>query len=243
MPTFCQSNKPMASNTRAVRAALFMRHCRQPYSTSAIRYVSESSHLAPSNFRKPLRFGGTLSESPAVSQTAATSTSESPSSIRPHPAFVPGSRPTYAHPRADRPPPTETNIPGFQRTPWTLVKSLFGWKPQTPAAKPAPFHIHNNPYRARKKWPPDFRTMHPKQQFHFEKTYRRRVKLKWARPTWTKWTKLLQHTLITFTIIYFVFICDPVHGQGTPFDGVCSDINLASSHLLTMVLVSSLVFW
>jgi len=89
-----------------------------------------------------------------------------------------------------------------------------------PVGKPPPFHIHNNPYRARKRWPPDFNTLHPKQQFHFEKTYRRRAKLKYARPTWNKWTKLVQHTLIVFTLIYFVFICEPSHDQGTPFDGV-----------------------
>lgn len=97
--------------------------------------------------------------------------------------------------------------------------------------KPAPFHVNNNPYRARKKWPPDFRNLDPKQQFHFEKTYRRRSMLKWARPAWNKSIKILQHTLVTFTLIYFVFICEPSHGQGTPFDGVglrCTKIEKGS---------------
>jgi hypothetical protein len=101
------------------------------------------------------------------------------------------------------------------------VLSLVGIAPK-PAATytPAPFRVTNNPYRARKRWPPDFRTLDPKQQFHFEKTYRRRAALKWARPRWNKGVKLVQQTLITFTIIYFVFICEPGHGMGTPFDGV-----------------------
>jgi hypothetical protein len=81
------------------------------------------------------------------------------------------------------------------------------------------FQIHNNPYRARKDWPPDFTTLHPKQQLHFEKTYRRRAKLKWARPQWHKWTKLVQNTLLLTTFLYFVFILEPAHGEGTPFDG------------------------
>jgi hypothetical protein len=109
-------------------------------------------------------------------------------------------------------------MPGTKLTAWTWLKSLFGWRP-TSTYNPAPFRVNNNPYRARKSWPPDFNNLDPKQQFHFEKTYRRRAALKWARPTWNKSIKILQQTLITFTIIYFVFICEPTHGQGTPFDG------------------------
>ncbi|KEF54236.1 uncharacterized protein A1O9_09402 [Exophiala aquamarina CBS 119918] len=109
-------------------------------------------------------------------------------------------------------------IPGVKLTFTTWVKMLFGWQPKA-VYKPAPIHIATNPYRARKKWPPDFRDLDSKQQFHFEKVYRRRAALKWARPTWNKSIKILQQTLITFTLIYFIFICEPAHGQGTPFDG------------------------
>jgi len=110
-------------------------------------------------------------------------------------------------------------IPGVKLTFRTWVKMLFGWKPKA-VYKPAPIHILTNPYRARKKWPPDFRDLDPQQQFHFEKVYRRRAALKWARPTWNKSIKILQQTLITFTLVYFIFICEPAHGEGTPFDGV-----------------------
>lgn len=50
--------------------------------------------------------------------------------------------------------------------------------------------IHNNPYKAQKQWPPDFSKLHPKHQFRFERKYRRRSKLKWARPGWVKGVKL-----------------------------------------------------
>lgn len=47
-----------------------------------------------------------------------------------------------------------------------------------------------NPYKAQKEWPPDFSKLHPKHQFRLERRYRRRSKLKWARPRWTKAVKL-----------------------------------------------------
>lgn len=109
--------------------------------------------------------------------------------------------------------------PHVKVTAWSWLKSRFGFNTHYPPANPSRFSIHNNPYRARKKWPPNFETLHPKQQFHFEKTYRRRAKLKWARPNWHRWTKLLQNTMLITTVIYFVFILEPSHGEGTPFDG------------------------
>lgn len=55
-----------------------------------------------------------------------------------------------------------------------------------------PMKPHVNPYTAQKIWPPDFTKMHPKHQFRLERRYRRRAKLKWARPRWVKATKLAQ---------------------------------------------------
>jgi hypothetical protein len=57
--------------------------------------------------------------------------------------------------------------------------------------KPA-FDIYSNPYRAKRSWPPDFTKLTPKHQFRLERRYKRRVKLKWARPRWTKAVKLMQ---------------------------------------------------
>lgn len=187
-----------------------MQPCRQSLrrtrrSSVRIHHASNSSY-APSNFTRQF-------PSQPNKDTGSSSSSRTPS-LPSH--TLPGPNPLYAYPRA-RSIPTE--LPGTKLTFTTWFKTLFGWKPKA-TYKPAPIHIATNPYRARKQWPPDFRDLDFKKQFHFEKTYRRRAALKWARPTWNKSIKILQQTLITFTLVYFIFICEPAHGEGTPFDGV-----------------------
>jgi hypothetical protein len=116
--------------------------------------------------------------------------------------------------------PTETVYPGVKPSIWTNVKMAFGWKPRAPGGYvPAPFNYKTNPYKARKAWPPNFDGLHAKQQFHFEKTYRRRAKLAYSRPKWNRRIKTLQHTGILLCVFYFVFICEPEDKMGTPFDG------------------------
>lgn len=208
-----------------------MQHCRRvghpprsllttttshtPTSTIRLLSSSEDSPYSPSNFTQPI---SNKAQQTSPLSSSLLDNSEATATATAH--ALPSTRPHYAYPQArSRSPATE--IPGTRLTPWTWVKTLFGWRP-TPAFKPAAIQVNNNPYRARKTWPPDFRTLDPKQQFHFEKTYRRRAALKWARPTWNKSIKILQQTLITATLIYFIFICEPSDGQGTPFDGVSS---------------------
>ena len=58
-------------------------------------------------------------------------------------------------------------------------------------SKPAT-EIYTSPYKAKRSWPPDFSKLTPKHQFRLERRYKRRVKLKWARPKWTKAVKLAQ---------------------------------------------------
>ncbi|KAK2797123.1 hypothetical protein FQN50_009314 [Emmonsiellopsis sp. PD_5] len=58
------------------------------------------------------------------------------------------------------------------------------------APTPETGNVYTNPYRAKRTWPPDMSKLSPKQQFRIERKYRRRAKLKWARPQWAKWTKL-----------------------------------------------------
>lgn len=55
-----------------------------------------------------------------------------------------------------------------------------------------PSYVETNPYRAKRLWPPDFKKLSPKDQFKLERRYRRRSKLAWARPKWTKFTKIAQ---------------------------------------------------
>jgi hypothetical protein len=53
-------------------------------------------------------------------------------------------------------------------------------------------YIYRNLYRAKRLWPPDFKKLTGKEKFRLERRYKRRVKLKWARPGWTKGVKLAQ---------------------------------------------------
>ena len=103
---------------------------------------------------------------------------------------------------------------------WTTFKTIFGWQPPRAPLRvvPASFDVLNNPYRARKVWPPDFATLHPKHQFHFEKTYKRRSKLKWTRPIWNRNVKILQHVITVTVIVWSIFITK-IEGE-TPFNSV-----------------------
>ncbi|RMZ88122.1 hypothetical protein DV736_g4647, partial [Chaetothyriales sp. CBS 134916] len=103
----------------------------------------------------------------------------------------------------------------FTFTNW--LRHAFGLPVVAPTVNPLPIHLLQNPYRARKTWPPDFHKLHPKQQFHFEKTFRRRAMLKWARPNWNKWVRRVQRSMLLTAMLYFVFIAEP--DGGTPFDG------------------------
>ena len=60
------------------------------------------------------------------------------------------------------------------------------------AQQKIPYDINANPYRARRLWPPDFTKISPKHQFRLERKYKRRAKLKWAIPRWTKAVKIVQ---------------------------------------------------
>ncbi|MCJ1372861.1 hypothetical protein MMC20_004086 [Loxospora ochrophaea] len=62
----------------------------------------------------------------------------------------------------------------------------------TTSAGLPPFNVRANPYRAQRRWPPDFSKMDLKHQFRLERRYRRRAKLKYARPGWTTAVKLAQ---------------------------------------------------
>ncbi|KAI5300620.1 hypothetical protein KEM55_006140, partial [Ascosphaera atra] len=78
----------------------------------------------------------------------------------------------------------------------------------------APSDSPPSPSVRRRKWPPDMSKLSPKQQFRLERKYRRRAKLKYARPTFTKVTKLLQYGMITFVVVYSVFFLELEEGMG-----------------------------
>lgn len=89
-------------------------------------------------------------------------------------------------------------------------------------------YIFTNPYKAQRSWPPDFSKLHPKAQFRLERKYKRRAKLKWARPRWTKGVKLAQMGVISFVLVYGVLFLDwnnaahAARPEHEPFQGIRS---------------------
>ncbi|EAS36180.3 uncharacterized protein CIMG_01534 [Coccidioides immitis RS] len=98
--------------------------------------------------------------------------------------------------------------------PLPLTQSHFSTSPYSSGN---PNDAYTSPYKAKRTWPPDVSKLSPKQQFRLERKYRRRAKLKWARPTWKKWTKLVQWTLIGFVLIYSLFFMELKDGGNNPF--------------------------
>lgn len=197
-------NNKMATAPSA--ALQFMHRCRQSSRifkspNSPIRHASQAT---PSTYTTP----------PNPSRRPKTARLD-PARPSPTPVARALPRGVYSEGRA----PTEVRGPSV----WTAIRSVLGFKPKPSGAEAdesmAPFTSINNPYRARKSWPPNFKTLHPKHQFHYEKTYRRRMKLKYARPRWTKATKLVQWTLIYGVLFYWVFFLQ-MGEDGTPFENV-----------------------
>ncbi|KAL2215868.1 hypothetical protein M432DRAFT_115552 [Thermoascus aurantiacus ATCC 26904] len=73
------------------------------------------------------------------------------------------------------------------------------------SGEPAPYY---SPYQPKRQWPPDMSKLSPKHQFRLERKYRRRAALKYARPKWSKGTKLVQWGIIGFVLIYAVFFME-----------------------------------
>ena len=59
-----------------------------------------------------------------------------------------------------------------------------------------PLTVRNNPFKAKKEWPPDFAKLHPKYQFSFEKRYRRRAKLRYQNPKWVRGVKIAANSSV-----------------------------------------------
>lgn len=67
--------------------------------------------------------------------------------------------------------------------------------PPPPASAPklSPDNVYSlSQHKPKKVWPPDFSKLSTKEQFRFERRYKRRVKLATARPRWDKYVRLAQ---------------------------------------------------
>ncbi|KAL1303838.1 hypothetical protein AAFC00_000295 [Neodothiora populina] len=82
-----------------------------------------------------------------------------------------------------------------------------------------PYKAYLNPYKAKRLWPPDFSQLSQKHQFRLERRYRRRAKLKWARPQWTKFVKLVTWASIAVVGVYGVLFME-TPGTTSIFDGI-----------------------
>lgn len=62
-------------------------------------------------------------------------------------------------------------------------------------------------YKLKKVWPPDFSKLPAKEQFRFERRFKRRMRLASRRPRWDRFVKLMQLGTITclFSLFFFEF--------------------------------------
>mgnify|MGYP003624111699 CR=1 FL=1 len=103
-----------------------------------------------------------------------------------------------------------------------LFRRLFGRERSTLP----PFDFARNRFRQKKKWPPNLRELTERQQFRFERKFKRRIRLKSLRPVFNKWVKITQWSIISFIVVYGVlfhdFAKDPMNPRPgeQPFKGV-----------------------
>ncbi|KAF2847129.1 hypothetical protein T440DRAFT_521123 [Plenodomus tracheiphilus IPT5] len=71
-----------------------------------------------------------------------------------------------------------------------------------------PFDLARNRFRVKKTWPPNLRELTEKQQFRFERKFKRRIKAKSIKPQWDRWTKIVQWSIISFIVVYGVLFHD-----------------------------------
>ncbi|KAM0481397.1 hypothetical protein ACHAPX_003503 [Trichoderma viride] len=74
--------------------------------------------------------------------------------------------------------------------------------------KQVPFSLTNNPHKARKVWPPDFKDLTHQQQLRFEKKYKRRVTLASRSPRWDKGVKYAQLATMAAAMVWLVFFSE-----------------------------------
>ncbi|KAJ1338088.1 hypothetical protein MN608_00946 [Microdochium nivale] len=102
----------------------------------------------------------------------------------------------------------------------TLIRHLAARAPPAASApKLSASNIYSSRYKPKKIWPPDFTKLSEKEQFRFERRYKRRVKLATARPRWDKYVRLAQLASVSFVGVYTVFWMD-WQTENPPFEGV-----------------------
>ncbi|KAF2460282.1 hypothetical protein BDY21DRAFT_160628 [Lineolata rhizophorae] len=88
----------------------------------------------------------------------------------------------------------------------SLLRQIFA---RFQAREPTPvFDLENNPWKAKKKWPPDFSKLSHKQQFVLEKRFRRRAKIVYSCPRYQRFMTFFQWGTIISATAYMVLFMD-----------------------------------
>ncbi|KAI0877123.1 hypothetical protein GGS24DRAFT_169397 [Hypoxylon argillaceum] len=74
-------------------------------------------------------------------------------------------------------------------------------------------------YKPKKVWPPDFSKLSQKEQFRFERRYKRRVRLAATSPRWDRGVRLARLGSVIAIIVYVVLFMD-LKSEFKPFDGI-----------------------
>ncbi|KAF1917200.1 hypothetical protein BDU57DRAFT_259391 [Ampelomyces quisqualis] len=82
-----------------------------------------------------------------------------------------------------------------------------------------PFDFARNHFRRRKQWPPNLKTLTEKQQFRFERKFKRRVKMKAVSETWNRRVTVVIWSLISFVVVYGVLFHDFANDPMNPRPG------------------------
>ncbi|KAH7399191.1 hypothetical protein DE146DRAFT_526041 [Phaeosphaeria sp. MPI-PUGE-AT-0046c] len=82
-----------------------------------------------------------------------------------------------------------------------------------------PFNFARNHFRTRKIWPPNFRELTEKQQFRFERKFKRRIKMKGQRGDWNRNVGIVMWSLISFILVYGVLFHDFANDPMNPRPG------------------------
>lgn len=97
-----------------------------------------------------------------------------------------------------------------------LLQRLVG---RAPRNELPPFDFTRNRFRVKKKWPPNLSELTDRQNFRFERKFKRRLRLKSIKPQWQKWTKIAQWSMISFVVVYGVLFHDFAHDSMNPRPG------------------------
>ncbi|KAI1084828.1 hypothetical protein F5B20DRAFT_222576 [Whalleya microplaca] len=87
------------------------------------------------------------------------------------------------------------------------------------ATAPPSGTIYEGRFKPKKVWPPDFSKLSEKEQFRFERRFKRRIKLATERPRWNKFIRLAQLVSVTSVLVYSVLFMD-WKTEKQPFQGV-----------------------